>query len=97
MHAMNVALTDLPPRAASAGAPSAEHAPADDGAAPPDRAAQRGALLASLWPAPTLQCVAAPHFVELPAPAVFGIVFRVTWPAPRSPLQAPEAGHRQAA
>jgi hypothetical protein len=68
---MDLALTDLPPRAAFAGAP--ERA---------DRAAQqRGALLASLWPAPTLQCVAAPLFVELPAPAVFGMVFHVSWPA----------------
>ena len=73
---MHVALTDLPPRAASAGAPRAERALADD-----DRAAQRGALLASLWPAPTLQCVAAPLFVELPAPAVFGTAFLVSWSA----------------
>lgn len=41
----------------------------------------RAALIASLWPAPTRQCVAAPDFAELAAPAVFGMVFRVSWPA----------------
>jgi hypothetical protein len=42
---------------------------------------QRAALVASLWPPPTRQCVAATVFVELPAPATFGMLFRVSWQA----------------
>jgi hypothetical protein len=48
-----------------------------------DRAAishERAALIASLWPAPTRQCVAPPVFEELPAPAMFGATYRVTLP-----------------
>ncbi len=44
-----------------------------------DRAAisqQRAALIASLWPEPTRQCVARPHFVQFAAPATFGLIFR---------------------
>jgi hypothetical protein len=37
-------------------------------------------VLASLWPAPTRQCVAAPLYLELPAPAMFGMLFQVIWP-----------------
>jgi hypothetical protein len=49
-----------------------------------DRAAlsqQRAALIASLWP-PARQCVVAPVYAELPAPALFGCVYRVTWRVP---------------
>jgi len=63
----------------------------DADAAMLDRAAishQRAALIASLWPAPTRQCVAWPSFEELAAPAIFGAVFRVSWPF------APEADAR---
>ncbi len=36
---------------------------------------QRAALIASLWPEPTRQCVARPAFVQFSAPAIFGLVF----------------------
>lgn len=38
---------------------------------------QRAALIASLWPEPTRQCVAPPVFVQLAAPAMFGSLLRV--------------------
>ena len=44
-----------------------------------DRAAishQRAALVASLWPEPTRQCIAPPVFVQFSAPATFGLIFR---------------------
>lgn len=41
---------------------------------------QRTALIASLWP-PARQCVVAPVYAELAAPALFGEVYRVSWPA----------------
>jgi hypothetical protein len=46
-----------------------------------DRAAlpqQRAALIASLWP-PARQCVVPPVFSELPAPAIFGASFRISF------------------
>ncbi|HEX8902040.1 hypothetical protein [Vitreimonas sp.] len=44
-----------------------------------DRAAisqQRAALIASLWPEPTRQCIAPPVFMQFAAPATFGLIFR---------------------
>lgn len=37
---------------------------------------QRAALVASLWPEPTRQCVARPVFAQFSAPATFGLIFR---------------------
>lgn len=37
---------------------------------------QRAALIASLWPEPTRQCIAPPVFVQFAAPAILGLVFR---------------------
>jgi hypothetical protein len=83
-----MALTALALRAAPTRPPQAERrlVPAvdDADAAFLDRAAvshQRAALIASLWPAPTRQCIVPPLYVELPAPALFGMVFRVDWRA----------------
>jgi hypothetical protein len=56
----------------------------DADAATLDRAAipyEEAALIASLWP-PARQCVIAPLYEELPAPAVFGMLYRVDWAAP---------------
>jgi hypothetical protein len=50
---------------------------------------QRAALIASLWPPPARQCVAAPHYVALPAPAAFGLAYRVSWSA--APVAEPSA------
>lgn len=53
----------------------------DADAAMLDRAAlpqQRTALIASLWP-PARQCIVRPVFSELPAPAIFGLTFRISW------------------
>jgi len=49
----------------------------DPGAALANRGAldqTRAALIASLWPAPSRQCVAAPVYVQYDAPAVFGLL-----------------------
>lgn len=49
-----------------------------------DRAAishEEAALIASLWP-PARQCVITPLYEGLPAPAVFGMLFKVNWAAP---------------
>lgn len=43
--------------------------------------AHQRALIASLWPAPTHQCVAAPVYAQFPAPAVLGFALRVSWAA----------------
>lgn len=88
MRRIDVALTTLALRTSAAQPPKAERrlVPAVDdpdllslnrGATP----LQRAAMIASLWPAPTRQCVAGPVFAQLPAPAIFGVVFRVSWPA----------------
>lgn len=42
---------------------------------------QRAALIASLWPEPTRQCVARPAFVQFSAPAIFGLVFHFGAPS----------------
>jgi len=54
----------------------------DADAAMLDRAAlphEQAAMIVSLWP-PARQCVVAPIYAELPAPALFGTLFRLTWP-----------------
>jgi hypothetical protein len=88
MRALDIALAAAALRTSAAKPAQAERrlVPAHDepDAALLDRCAisqQRAALVASLWPPPTRQCVAAPVFVELPAPAMFGAAFRVNWPA----------------
>jgi hypothetical protein len=88
VRALDIALTTLALRAAPTRPQKGERrlVPAVDepDAALLDRTAiphQQAALIASLWPAPTRQCVAPPLFLELPAPAVFGVVFRVGWPS----------------
>lgn len=57
----------------------------DDADAPTlDRAAishEEAALIASLWP-PARQCVIGPLYEQLPAPAVFGMLYKVNWAAP---------------
>jgi hypothetical protein len=53
----------------------------DAGAAMLDREAlsrQRAALIASLWPE-ARSCVVPALYLELPAPAMFGVAFRVSW------------------
>lgn len=86
MRRFDIAMTALALRASAAKAPTHEAliAPALDepGAAILDRnrlSHQRAALIASLWPEPARQCVARPRYVALPAPAIFGSLFRVSW------------------
>ena len=88
MRAVDVAVTAMALRTSPAKPPEAQRplVPAVDepDAAMLDRCAisqQRAALVASLWPPPTRQCVTPPVFIELPAPATFGMLFRVDWPA----------------
>jgi len=95
MRGFDIAVATLALRASRAKPPAGERelAPAWDepDAAWLDRSAipqQRAALIASLWPEPTRQCVAPPFFVQLPAPAVFGAVLSVSW------LARPEADAR---
>jgi hypothetical protein len=87
LRTFDIAVTTLALRAAPTKPEERERqlVPAVDeaNAAMLDRAAishERAALIASLWPAPTRQCVAAPVFEELPAPAIFGATYRVTLP-----------------
>jgi len=59
-----------------------------------DRAAlsqQRAALVSSLWPEPARQCVAAPVFSQLPAPAVLGRVTAISWPVGQCDARALQA------
>ncbi|MBC7769410.1 MAG: hypothetical protein H7124_11545 [Phycisphaerales bacterium] len=91
MRGFDIAMTALALRASPTKPPTHQRrlVPAmdDPGAAFLDRAAishQRAALVASLWPEPTRQCVASPSYETLPAPAAFGVVHRVTWPASNS-------------
>jgi hypothetical protein len=64
-----------------------------------DRAAlphEQAALIVSLWP-PARQCVVVPVYAELPAPALFGAMFRVSWPAvPAEDARALQARLRDA-
>ncbi len=74
MRTSNIAAAALALRASSDRAPQARRR----------LAAEAGeadaARVASLWPAPARQC-AAPVYLELPAPAMFGMLFQVSWPA----------------
>lgn len=95
MRAMEIALAAFALRASPTRPPEAERrlVPAVDDANADqlDRASisqQRAALIASLWPEPTRQCVARPLYLELPAPAVFGMVFQVAWGAPAADARA---------
>jgi len=40
---------------------------------------QRAAMVVSLWPPPSRQCVVRPSFEELPAPAVFAATWTISW------------------
>ncbi|MBN8608540.1 MAG: hypothetical protein J0L81_16615 [Caulobacterales bacterium] len=42
---------------------------------------QRTAMIASLWPEPTRQCVVRPVFVQFSAPAILGLAFRFGAPS----------------
>lgn len=57
----------------------------DDADAPTlDRASishEEAALIASLWP-PARQCMIGPLYQQLPAPAVFGMLYRIDWTPP---------------
>jgi hypothetical protein len=80
---LTLAMRVLAPRSLR---PQRRPIPAVDGAdaAFLDRAAlsqQRAALIASLWPE-TRPCVVAARYEQLPVPALFGAVFRVSWRAP---------------
>lgn len=88
MRGFDIAVTTFALRASATKPPEHEQLvlPALDGpgAAHLDRAAlahQHAALIASLWPEPSRQCVARPRYEELPAPAVFGRLQAVSWPA----------------
>lgn len=48
----------------------------------------RAALIASLWPAPTRQCVAPPRYEMVRAPAMLGALTPVSWAGPQA--HAPE-------
>jgi hypothetical protein len=89
VRALDIALAALTLRALPTQSPKAQRLVVplvgDADAIVLDRAAiphQHAALIASLWPAPTRQCVASPRYQELPAPALFGVVYRVSWPPP---------------
>ena len=88
MRGFDIALTAMALRASATRPPEAkrELVPAVDDLdrASLDRAAIshcHAALVASLWPAPARQCVARPRYLALGAPAVFGVVYQVSWPA----------------
>ena len=85
MRAFDMALTALALRASATRPPKHERrlVPAidDADAAMLDRDAlnqQRAALIASLWPE-ARPCVVPALYLELPAPAMFGVAFRVSW------------------
>jgi hypothetical protein len=93
MRALDIALAALALRALPAQAPRAQRhvVPVIDDAetAMLDRAAiphAHAALVVSLWPASTLQCLASPRYQGLPAPAQFGVVYRVSW-RPSAPAE----------
>ncbi len=89
MRGFDIALTAMALRASATRPPEAkrELVPAVDDLdrASLDRAAishAQAALISSLWPAPARQCLARPRYVALPAPAVFGVMYQVSWQAP---------------
>lgn len=98
MRALDIALAAFALRAAPARPekPQRKRAAAVDqpNAAALDRGAiahERAALVASLWPAPARQCVVAPLYLELPAPAMLGAMFRLNWPMPWADARALQA------
>lgn len=97
MRPFDIALAALTLRTAPARPPQFERllVPAQDepDAALLDRQAlpqQQAALIASLWPEPTRQCAAAPVYLMLAAPAVFGRLTPFAWTA-ASGVQLPQA------
>lgn len=89
MRARDMALTALALRASHTRPPKHERrlVPAVDepDAAKLDRDAlslSRAALIASLWPRPGL-CALPADYPQLSAPALFGMMFAVTWHPPR--------------
>jgi hypothetical protein len=89
MRALDIAIATLALRASAPQPPTHERrlVPVvdDANAAQLDRAAipqERAALVASLWPE-ARPCSVRPVYEQLPAPALFGVVFQVTWMAPR--------------
>lgn len=88
MRGLDIAMTTLALRTSAPKPPEHEQLvlPALDGPASAllDRSTishQHAALIASLWPEPARQCVARPRYDALPAPAVFGRLHAVSWPA----------------
>jgi hypothetical protein len=88
VRAFDIALTALALRASTTQSPKPERrtAPA---IGKPDAAAlnrnalnrQRAALIASLWPE-ARPCIVPALYMQLPAPAEFGALFRVSWQHP---------------
>lgn len=103
MRTVDIALTALAVRTARPEAPATPRpvlsALDDAGHALLDRAAiahDKAALIASLWP-PARPCAVRSVFAELPAPAVFGMAFQVSWgEAPRADARALQARLRAA-
>lgn len=88
MRRFEIAMTTLVLRASPTKPPEHAHelAPAVDkpAAALLDRSTisqQHAALVASLWPEPVRQCVARPRYEAQAAPAIFGRLHAVSWPA----------------
>lgn len=97
MRAFDMALAALALRASPTRPPRRQRRllPAVDDANPAwnDRNAldhPRAALVASLWPE-ARPCVVPALYLQLPAPALFGALFRVDWrqPLPREAQTAP--------
>ncbi len=88
MREIDIAMTALALRTSATKPPEHEQLvlPALDGpgSALLDRAMishQHAALIASLWPEPSRQCLARPRYEGLRAPAEFGRLHVVSWPA----------------
>jgi hypothetical protein len=91
VRARDIALTALALRTSHTRPPKSERrlVPAVDepNAAKLDRDAlnmSRAALIASLWPRPGL-CALPADYPQLGAPALFGMMFAVTWHPPAEP------------
>jgi hypothetical protein len=103
LRALDIALATFALRASAPKPDERQRAliPAVDDADAPtlDRATipqEEAALIASLWP-PMRQCVIRPRYQQLPAPAEFGMLYRVDWVAPgANDARALQARLRQA-